>query len=83
MDSDAESEEESPDGQPEETAKEDEDMFGDSFTEPSTKDPATKRNQFLESQEIQGQEWNAQGQDFTEDGVRIEPFNMDQEMEEG
>ena len=51
------------------------DMFGESF------ETKTKKPKVL--QEIEGQEWNADAQDYTEDGVKVEPFNMDQEMEEG
>ena len=70
--------------QPQQQEAEDEDMFGDSFEEPksSRSNAGEKGKKTLESQDIEGQEWNAE-QEYTEDGLKIEPFNMDKEMEEG
>lgn len=59
-------------------AEEEEDMFGDSFTAPDKK---AKKNKTLTA--IEGQEWNPEARDYTDDGTKIEPFNMDQELEEG
>ncbi|KAJ3085928.1 CD2 antigen cytoplasmic tail-binding protein 2 [Quaeritorhiza haematococci] len=63
----------------------DEDMFGDSFaTEKFAAQPKKKGEiRFMAKEEIEGQEWNAEGDEYTEDGIKIEPFNMDQELEEG
>ncbi|KAJ3043249.1 hypothetical protein HDV00_005569 [Rhizophlyctis rosea] len=58
----------------------DDDMFGDSFTE----EPKRKKGdvKFLTKEEIEGQEFD-QDEEYNETGVKITPFNMDEEMEEG
>ncbi|KAJ1344293.1 hypothetical protein BSLG_001433 [Batrachochytrium salamandrivorans] len=66
-------------------AVDDEDMFGDGF---DTKPLAAKTNEakpFLKSSQIDGQEWRGDFDDIIDDNgeVKIEPFNMDRELEEG
>ncbi|KAJ3053378.1 hypothetical protein HK097_004428 [Rhizophlyctis rosea] len=62
---------------------EDDDMFGDSF-EDKKKQPKRKKGQikYMRSDEIEGQEF-APTEDYDEDGMKITPFNVDEEMEEG
>jgi hypothetical protein len=55
-----------------------EDMFADEFEE-----KPKPKSKFMAKSEIEGQEWNQTMADFNEDGVQMEPFNMDQELEEG
>jgi hypothetical protein len=61
------------------TPGKDEDMF-----EEPPKAQETQQKKTLESQDIEGQEWNADDQqEYTDEGLKLEPFNMDREMEEG
>jgi hypothetical protein len=53
-------------------------MFGEAFD-----NVVEKKKKELAMQDIQGQEWDPQTLDYTEDGIRIEPFNLEQEMQEG
>lgn len=56
------------------TTAHDDGMFGEE------EKPAKK---YMDRHDIQGQEWNADTKDYTDDGSKIEPFNMDQELEDG
>jgi hypothetical protein len=42
-----------------------------------------KQTKSLQKEEIEGQEWAEDTAEYTEDGIRIDPFNMDQELEQG
>ena len=36
----------------------------------------------MDSRDISGQEWG-NNEEYTDEGIKLEPFNMDQELEEG
>ena len=60
------------------------DMFAD--TNADKKEEPVKRKgviNYMRPSDIEGQEWEGDVDDYDEDGVKIEPFNMDQELEEG
>ncbi|TPX64368.1 hypothetical protein SpCBS45565_g05924 [Spizellomyces sp. 'palustris'] len=61
----------------------DDDMFGDSF--PAGEDAKKKKGEvnYMRSEQIEGQEWVADRDDYNESGIKITPFNMEEEMEEG
>ncbi|EGF78256.1 hypothetical protein BATDEDRAFT_35734 [Batrachochytrium dendrobatidis JAM81] len=61
---------------------EDDDMFGEGFDK---KNPTSIPKKHLESNEINGQEWREDFDDIIDDNgtVKIEPFNMDRELDEG
>lgn len=77
----SESSDEEPDtgGNP---AGEDDDMFGNDFS--SEKKNVKKGDiKYIRGDQIEGQEWGPGEQDYNEEGVKITPFNMEEEMEEG
>ncbi|KAI8806988.1 hypothetical protein BJ742DRAFT_814045 [Cladochytrium replicatum] len=59
--------------------EEDEDMFGDK----KPKAPKKGAIQYMSRKKITGERRGKATAEFTEDGITIEPFNMDQEMHEG
>ena len=52
------------------------------FSETLNKKEPKKQVKYMKSNEIEGQEWT-ETVDFDEKGIKIEPFNMDQELEDG
>lgn len=58
------------------------DMFGDEEEVVDKKKKDKKEVKFLNKKDIEGQEWDG-GVEYEEDGTKIEPFNMDEELEEG
>ncbi|KAI9023322.1 hypothetical protein DFJ74DRAFT_83642 [Hyaloraphidium curvatum] len=57
------------------------DMFGEGDAEDKKKDK--KEVKFMRRGDIEGQEWDAAAAEYEDDGTKIEPFNMDEELEEG
>ena len=65
---------------------EDDDMFGNKFESDSQKKKGATGVQFLSKDLIDGEGAERDGDDDDDDGnggVKLEPFNMDQELEEG
>lgn len=58
-------------------------MFGDEEEVVDKRKKEKKEVKFLQKGEIEGQEWDEKGPEYEEDGTKIEPFNMDEELEEG
>ncbi|KAI9002712.1 hypothetical protein BC832DRAFT_593437 [Gaertneriomyces semiglobifer] len=59
------------------------DMFGDDLPKDDRK-KKSKNPRFVSSEEIEGQEWEHGGMDYEdEDGIKITPFNVREELEEG
>ncbi len=72
--SDNDDDDEDEDEQPDRKKANEDDMFDE-------EEKPKKQKKFLKKDEIAGQEWNADEED--ENGEKLMPFNMDQEMEEG
>lgn len=62
--------------------EDEEDMFGDSGTKSKTKPPGSQKARTLARHEVQGQEAGEEGVE-DESGMKIEPFNLKKEFEEG
>ncbi|KAI8914973.1 hypothetical protein DFJ77DRAFT_42038 [Powellomyces hirtus] len=61
----------------------DDDMFADIAPEPPAAGPMGKKGEkFLKSENIEGQEWMDDVDEFSGE-VKLTPFNMEEEMEEG
>lgn len=58
-------------------------MFGEEEEDEVDKKKKEKKEvKFMNKGDIEGQEWDAD-QEYEDDGTKIEPFNMDEELEEG
>jgi hypothetical protein len=71
------------DSKPSKKKGDEDDMFGDEEEVVDKKKKDKKEVKFLQKGDIEGQEWESGGVEYEEDGTKIEPFNMDEELEEG
>lgn len=78
------SDSEDSDGGKSKAVGDEDDMFAmDEDDDKKEKDSDKKKKvQYLKKEEIEGQEW-AKTDEFTEDGIKIDAFNMDEDLEEG
>ncbi|TPX33372.1 hypothetical protein SmJEL517_g03707 [Synchytrium microbalum] len=64
----------------------DQDMFAAETPADKKQDTQPKKKgviTYMAPTQIEGQEWDAEAEEFDEEGTKMEPFNMDQELEEG